>query len=132
MITIEPTERNLRILVADEPADWVRYFFDRLDLPGVDVRVADSENHGLRIIREEPVDLALIAGDVPSFGGLEFVRRVHWYHRETPVIVLGGDPSRRWMQEALRIGVRSVLPRPINVARLVEVSAKMLRIVQDA
>jgi DNA-binding NtrC family response regulator len=132
VITVEPTDKNLRILVADEPADWLRYFFDRLDLPGVDVRVAGSENQGLRIIQEEPVDLALIAGDVPHFGGLDFVRRVHWYRMEMPVIVLGGSLSRRWMQEALRNGVRCVLPRPINVPRLVDVSIKMLKMVQGS
>jgi DNA-binding NtrC family response regulator len=132
VITVEPTERNFRILVADEPAEWLKYFFDRLALPGVDVRVAGTETQGLRIIQEEPVDLALIAGDLPRLGGLDFIRRVHWYRHEMPVIVLGGDPSRRWMQEALRIGVRSVLPRPINVTRLVEVSVKMLNIVPGA
>jgi DNA-binding NarL/FixJ family response regulator len=49
---------------------------------------------------------------------------------EMPVIVLGGEPSRRWMQEALRAGVRTVIPRPVNVTRLVEFSIKVLTTTQ--
>ena len=127
MVTLrEPTGRNIRILVADEPADWLRLFFDQFAPAGVDVRVAGSEKQGIEIVRTEAVDLAIIAGDVPHFGGLEFVRRVHLHRTEMPVFILGGAGSGRWMQEALRIGVRSVLPRPINVPRLVELSVKVL------
>jgi DNA-binding response OmpR family regulator len=128
--TIRSTGRNVRILVADEPADWAKTFFDRLNSPAIDVLFAGSERQGLEIIRREPVDLALIAGDVPQVGGLEFIRRVRWYRAEMPVIVLGGEASRRWMLEALRVGVRTVIPRPVNVPRLVEFSIKMLGTMQ--
>lgn len=130
METMRQTDRNVRILVADHPADWARTFFDRLNSPAIDVRFAGDERRGLEIVRREPVDLALIACDVPQVGGLEFVRRLHWYRTEMPVIVLGGEPSRRWMQEALRVGVRTVIPRPVNVARLVELSIKVLNTTQ--
>ena len=126
METMRQTDRSVRILVADQSADWAKTFYDRLNSPAVDVRFADDERKGLEIIRNEPVDLALIAGDLPQVGGLEFIRRVHWYRMEMPVIVLGGEPSRRWMLEALRMGVRTVIPRPVNVAMLVEFSIKVL------
>lgn len=123
---MQQTDRNVRILVADEPAEWAKTFFDRLSSPTVDVCFVGDEQQGLDIIRREPVDLALIAGDLPQVGGMEFIRRVHWYRMEIPMIVLGGEPSRRWMLEALRMGVRTVIPRPVNVTRLVELSIKVL------
>lgn len=126
METMRQTERNVRILVADRQADWARTFFDRLNSPAVDIRFAGDERQGLEIVRNEPVDLALIAGDLPQVGALEFIRRIHWHRVEMPVIVLGGEHNRRWMLEALRMGVRTVIPKPVNMTLLVDISIKVL------
>ncbi len=126
MMNVRQPERSLRILVADEPADWVKSFFDRLNACTVDVLMAANERQGMEIIRRERVDLALIAGDLPQVGGLEFIRRVHRVNVEMPVIVLGGESNRRWLEEALKAGVRTILPRPVNVSMLAELSIKLL------
>jgi len=121
-----PRERKVNILVADEQADWVKEFLTDLHSPVVDMYLAEDERQGLGIIRREQMDLAVIAGDNPRVGGLELVKRVRRYSCEVPVIVVGGPPNGRWLQEAFRSGVRTIIPRPVNVHRLVSVSVKIL------
>jgi len=121
-----PSDRNIKILIADQPADWVRKFVEDLHSASLDMFLAEDDRQGLEIIRRERVDLAVIAGDNPRIGGLELVKRVHWYSSEVPVIVLGCETNVRWLQEALRVGVRTILPRPVNVNRLVIASVKIL------
>ena len=119
-------QRNLNILIADEPAGWINTFAGDLQTLYINMHIVQTEEQGFDIIRQNRLDLALIASDVPRFGGLEFIRRVHRYSEELPVIVLGSRIENRWLQEALKIGVKTILPRPINIDRLVEVSMKIL------
>jgi DNA-binding NtrC family response regulator len=119
-------ERNVKILIADEPSSWMEDFAQDLDATHTDMLFEETEQRGFEIIRQGHLDLALIAADVPRLGGLEFVRRVHWFSEELPVIVLGGQMDIRWLSEAMRIGVRTILPRPVNIDRLVDVSIKIL------
>ncbi|MFA5863134.1 MAG: response regulator [Phycisphaerae bacterium] len=126
MMNTMPMGRGIKILIADDPADWMQSFIEDLHKSSVDAFLAASEQQGFEIIRREHVDLAVIAGDNPRVGGLELVRRVHWYSAEVPVIVLGGEMNLRWLQDALRIGVRTILPRPVNAGRLLDTCVKIL------
>lgn len=119
-------ERSVKILVADEPADWVERFVEDLHAGGVDMYLAADEQHGLDIIRRQEVDLVVVAADNPRMGGLEMVRRVHLFSVQVPVIVVGSPLNPRWLQEALKIGVRTVLPRPVDIEKLVSLSLKIL------
>jgi phosphoserine phosphatase RsbU/P len=147
MVSIGP-ERDINILVADDPAEWVKVFLKDLysgplkalvcdraipvdlgeELPGGSIRMflAGSEREGVEFVRRERVDLALVAGDNPRLGGLGLVRRMHILSTELPVIVLGSQGNFRWLREALDVGVRTILPRPVNVSQLVSISIKIL------
>jgi CheY-like chemotaxis protein len=147
MVSIGP-ERDINILVADDPAEWVRGFlkdlysgpFQTVSLGReIPVRVVDeaptgsirmflagSEREGMEFVRRERVDLAVVAGDNPRLGGLGLVRRMHILSTELPVIVLGSQGNFRWLREALDVGVKTILPRPVNVNQLVSISIKIL------
>ncbi len=142
------SERGINILVADDPAEWVRGFLADLYGGSLKIRETDrripirvledpptgavrmflsgSEQESFEIVRRERLDLALVAGDNPRLGGLGLVRRMHLLSAELPVIVLGSQTNLRWLREALDVGVKTVLPRPVNIGQLVTLSVKIL------
>jgi len=120
------TNRRIKILVADEPADWVRRFDNLFLFKPVDFIVTGKDFGRLDIITRTNLDIAMIAGDIPGFDGLEVVRRVHRLSSKLPVIMLGGRKSRHWLEQALQAGVKSVIPRPLDVPQLVELTKKCL------
>jgi DNA-binding NtrC family response regulator len=120
------TNNVVRILVADEPSDWVSGFVEHLKPVKVEVVYAHNEHQGLEILQHERVNLAFVAGDIPTVNGLDFVRRAHRFSQELPVILLGIDHTRRWIEEALRVGAMSVFPRPVNIERLIAITGRLL------
>ncbi len=118
--------RRIKILVADEPADWVRRFDNLFLFKPVDFIVTGRDLGRLEIITEVHPDLAMIAGDIPGFDGLEMVRRLHRLSAQLPIIMLGGRYSRHWLERALQARVKSVIPRPVDVSQLVEMTKKCL------
>ena len=119
-------ERSFRILIADDPADWARRFLEELHSSSTGLFLALDQRQGWEVLRRQRVDLAVIAGDNPRIGGLELARRVHQVRGEVPVIVLSSGVNARVLRESLRIGARTVLPKPVNIDRLVHVSMKIL------
>ncbi len=118
--------RRIKILVADEPAEWVRRFDRLFVFKPVDFIVTGRSLNKLDELKTGNLDLAMIAGDIPGFDGLELARRIHRLMSDLPVIMLGSKKSRHWFEQALQAGVKSVIPRPIDITQLVELTVKCL------
>ncbi len=118
--------RRVKILVADEPAEWVRRFDRLFAFKPVEFTVTGKDFGKLENLHKGYFDIAMIAGDIPGFDGLEAARRVHRLDFDLPVIMLGGHQSRHWLEQALQLGVKSVIPRPIDMSQLVKLTIKCL------
>lgn len=119
------TDRPVQVLVADDPCEWIRPIASQLHRASIRVCVTSSERQSLQMVRTGQVDLALVAGDVPHLGGLELVRRMYHIAADLPVILIGGRSDRHWLEEALRLRARTILPRPVNPVLLLEMIGKM-------
>ena len=119
---------TVKVLIADGPCEWIGRIAELLkdwSVP-VQMRIAGSQAHGLEIIGQSRVDIAFIGVDVPQLGGLELVRRLHRQAVDVPVVLLGGRSDRLWLEQALRLNVRTVLPRPIRETLVLDVICKTL------
>jgi CheY-like chemotaxis protein len=111
------------ILVVDDDPEFRR--FAQLVLESFDcvVRTADDGETGLALLREDPPDLVLLDLWMPSIGGFGFLRSIP--HRvdgsaSFPVILVSGSLTRSIISQAMRIGVRDVLHKPLYPATLSE------------
>lgn len=121
-------EHVAQVLIADDPSEWVNRLARQLSHADIELRMAGSGSQSLEIIRGGRVRLAVIAADVPRLGGLVLVRQVQRLVRDLPVILIGGRCDRHWLETALRLRARTILPRPVNVPLILQAIGRTLNL----
>lgn len=75
---------------------------------------ASSGEEALDIIRDEPVDLALLDMHMPKLTGLETLLLVRQINALLPCILVTADATEELMREALRAKAYSVIAKPVS------------------
>lgn len=114
------------ILIVDDE-ETLRHFLGRaLEGEGYRVLEAARAEEGLRLVREESVDLVLLDMRLPDLDGLEVLRRIRESGREPLVIILTSDggpevgEAAGRAQEAMRLGAQDYLQKPLDLELLKE------------
>lgn len=100
------------VLVDDEPGAlevWALLLTDA----GVRVEVAPGGDACLRLLDEHPVDLIVIDFRLEGETGLDVMRRVRARGHQTPFLLVSGHASIAVTVEAMRMGARTVLEKPL-------------------
>lgn len=106
------------LLVEDNPGD--QRLFEELLAEGeldVDVRTASSLREGIRALREDPPDLAVVDLGLPDSQGPETVRRITEAAPRVPVVVLTGQDPAESGPAAVRAGAQDYLHKDGITAR---------------
>jgi DNA-binding response OmpR family regulator len=101
-----PVRQRPRILLIDDQRDVVRTLSKLLTPLNAEFRFADDGEAGLRRLRAEVFDLALVDLAMPpnNSGGLWLLRQLAQQKIGTPTIVLSGQEGQEDTIEARRIG----------------------------
>ena len=75
----------------------------------------------LDYVRGRSVDFALVDVKMPGVNGLEVLRAIREVSRECPVVLMTGAPDMAVAVEAIKLGARDVIPKPIEFARLTQI-----------
>lgn len=81
-----------------------------------DLRFVEAKNgeEALEIASAETPDLIITDIYMPACDGLEFVRQIRNINIKTPVIILSGYENFDYAKQAIRLGVREYVMKPIN------------------
>lgn len=124
------------VLVLDDDAVMLNILAGVLSGAGYTCLVAASANEALSLIEQRP-QIAVVVSDVfmPEVSGLQFVNQLNSTTlRHTPprVLLLTGQPSLETAVDALRLGVRDFLVKPVRPPELIEaVKRAMAQAVED-
>ncbi len=113
-------EIDRRILVVDDEPVIRKLLARILERADFSVVVAEDGLDGLEKLRTD-ASIRLIVSDLrmPKCGGLEFVRRaIGEFKRDFEFILLTGDGDKSDAIDALRLGVREFLDKPVERADL--------------
>ena len=96
----------MRIMIVDDHALVRRgmAYVVRECFPDAEVVEADGAQQALRIMEEEPVDVALVDVRMPEFDGLELLRAIRTNWPATPVIMLSSYENSLYVRRALAEG----------------------------
>jgi DNA-binding NarL/FixJ family response regulator len=96
----------VRIMIVDDHALVRRgmAYVVRECFPDAEVVEADGAQQALRIMEEEPVDVALVDVRMPEFDGLELLRAIRTNWPATPVIMLSSYENSLYVRRALAEG----------------------------
>ena len=97
------------LIVDDDPATCVT-FGEALRLAGLRVETAETGQAALKSLRRSTFDLLLLDLRLPDMSGLELIRT-----RRVPFMLISGFLTIAETVEAMRLGAREVLEKPVEV-----------------
>lgn len=113
-----PTPAN--ILVVDDEPDTCENLRDILTDLGFHVDIATDARSALRLVDEQPYDIALLDLKMPGMGGLELYREIHQRRASTVALIITAYASSETAASALRAGAWRILSKPIDFPALLK------------
>lgn len=68
----------------------------------------------VELAQGQPLDLIISDISMPGLGGLEFIRKLREAGRDVPVIIISGYENFSFAKEAIRLGVREYVLKPVK------------------
>ena len=118
---------SVRILVVDDEHNLRMTIAANLELEGFEVMEAASAEAALALIDKQKFDLVLSDVRMPGMNGVELFRHVHERKPELPVILMTAFALEGLVQEALREGAFTLLPKPFEIEHLVAALSSAVR-----
>jgi CheY-like chemotaxis protein len=85
---------------------------------GYRVDTAQEGHAALRLVERQAYDLALLDLRMPGMDGLRHCREVRRLRPVTVALLITGYPEDAAPAKALAAGVRQILPKPVDVPRV--------------
>ena len=117
-VTLEPTTKQLTILIVDDDERVRRALARCLELDGHMVYVANTGTKALELTASHSWDLLCLDAQLPDIGGDTVARRLSELGKRTFTVLVTGFASSLddggWLTE----GIDAVLPKPLKVDEL--------------
>ncbi len=114
-------------LVVDDNSDFAENLAEILRDRGDDVAVAVDGPGAVALARERRFDAVLTDMRMPLMGGAEVVHELRRADPGVPAMVITGYAGDDALEAARREGLLAVLPKPVDVPRLLELLASARR-----
>lgn len=123
------------ILLLDDDATMLSILEGVLTTGGFTCLTVSDADEALSLIEKRP-QIAVVLSDIfmPGMTGLQFVNRLNattLRHAPPRVLLLTGQPSMETAVDALRLGVRDFLVKPIRPPELIEAIKRVLAQVRE-
>jgi DNA-binding NtrC family response regulator len=106
------------ILIVEDEAKMRRLLELNLGEDGFSTLSAGDAESGLKLLRENPVDLVLTDLKLPGMNGLEFLHKVKSHNAALPVVVMTAFGSVETAVEAMKAGASDYVLKPFSLAEM--------------
>jgi DNA-binding NtrC family response regulator len=106
------------ILIVEDEAKMRRLLELNLGDDGFTTLSAEDAETGLKLLRENPVDLVLTDLKLPGMNGLEFLQTIKRENEALPVIVMTAFGSIETAVEAMKAGASDYVLKPFSLAEI--------------
>jgi DNA-binding NtrC family response regulator len=106
------------VLIVEDEAKMRRLLELNLGEDGFTTLSAGDAESGLKLLRENPVDLVLTDLKLPGVNGLEFLQTVKGQNAALPVIVMTAFGSVETAVEAMKAGASDYVLKPFSLAEM--------------
>src|SRR5260370_11947499 len=114
------------ILIIEDEAKMRRLLELDLGEDGFTTLSAADAESGLKLLREQPVDIIVTDLKLPGMGGLEFLQAAKRLDAARPVVVITAFGSIETAVEAMKAGASDYVLNPFSLAELRMVLPKAL------
>jgi CheY-like chemotaxis protein len=113
--------KALRVLVVDDETAFGEALESVLGMVGCEVDVAGTPYAGIMLSDAVRYDLVLVDQRMPQMSGLELLPRLQRRGHRCMLLVTG-FPGDVTSEQARAAGAQGVVPKPVDVQRLVEIA----------
>jgi two-component system response regulator RegA len=114
-VSLPETDARLSLLLVDDEQVFVERLARAFRERGYEVRTANDYDAAMALARAESPELAVVDLRMPGRSGLELVRDLKATDPATSVLVLTGYGSIATAVEAIRLGAKDYLPKPVDI-----------------
>src|SRR5262245_44014810 len=112
------TLRTPSILIVDDDVDTCRNLSDILTDLGYETATAHDGPAALEVLRQRTFDVALLDLKMPGMDGVALYRETKKRKAGTVAIIVTAYASSQTAREALAAGAWQILPKPVDLPRL--------------
>jgi len=124
----DSSHNRLTVLLADEPDGSPLTVRRLLEPQGVMTLVARTGREALEMVQNQPVHVVVLDVQMPQLGGLQAIKLMREVVKNPPPAILLADRlTNNLLREALTMDIFSVIPKPIEMNRLLDAIARVLR-----
>jgi len=117
-----------RILLVEDDKVFLKLQGEALKSAGYSVTMTSTAEEALELARENPPDVLLTDLVLPEMSGLDLIREIRDFARETVSIVLTGHSSVETAVEAMKAGAFTYLTKPSRLAELMVTIEKAMEV----
>jgi len=114
-----------RLLIIDNEPHLCESLRDRLEAMGYTVIVAHDGRTGLALMaleaKQTPIRGVLLDLQMPVMDGIEVLRELRVQHEQVPVVMMTAEPDRRIREEALSLGAKHYILKPVDATLLTQI-----------
>lgn len=107
------------ILLVDDEVEFVSTLAERLELRGINARVAYDGESALKAVAENEPQAMVLDVMMPGMKGLDVLQRVMEEHPRVRVILLTGQGKTRDGIEGMRYGAFAYMMKPLDLEELI-------------
>lgn len=111
---------KLKVILVDDEEEFITTLAERLRIRGIDTLTATDGEEALRLLRSDPVQVAVVDVMMPGIGGLDVLKHINRNHPAVRVILLTGRGSTKEGMEGMRLGAFDYLMKPVDIEELIE------------
>ncbi|HEY76692.1 MAG TPA: response regulator [Thermoflexia bacterium] len=115
-----------RVLVVDDEPNVVKSCTRMLQLAGFEAHGVTSGTEAISLYKENRFDLVLVDLKMPDTDGLAVLRALREYDPSASVLIFTAYGTKESVVEALRLGAREFLEKPLDAKRLVDTIQRLL------
>ena len=101
-----------RILVADDEESMRWVLSKALRKKGFSVDLARDGSEALRLIKENPYEMAILDIKMPGINGLDLLDRIREQHQDLLVVIMTAEASMKNAVEAMKRGAYDYITKP--------------------
>lgn len=118
--------RAWNILLVDDEVEFASTLAERLELRGINARVAYDGESALKAVAENEPQVMVLDVMMPGIKGLDVLQRVREEHPKVRVILLTGQGKTRDGIEGMRFGAFAYMMKPLDLDDLIRTLAEAI------
>lgn len=110
--------KDIRVLLVDDEIGFTEVLCKRMAHRGINATAVSSGEEGVRLLRNEEFDVAIVDLKLEGMDGIEILRVFKLMAPDMPVLMLTGHGSEEARDACIRLGADSYLSKPVDFERL--------------